>query len=38
MNMAETIKAGESEITEFKTSLAEWRSLNRVTGPSLEIL
>lgn len=24
MNMVETIKAGESETTEFKTSLAEW--------------
>ena len=27
MNMAETIKVGESETTEFKTSLAEWRDV-----------
>jgi ATP-dependent DNA helicase RecG len=27
MNMAETIKSGESETTEFKTSLAEWRDV-----------
>jgi len=27
MDMAETIKAGESETTEFKTSLAEWRDV-----------
>ena len=27
MNVAETIKAGESETTEFKTSLAEWRDV-----------
>ena len=27
MNVAETIKAGESETTEFKTSLAEWRDI-----------
>ena len=26
-NIAETIKAGESETTEFKTSLAEWRDV-----------
>ncbi|MEA1906829.1 MAG: putative DNA binding domain-containing protein [Euryarchaeota archaeon] len=27
MDMVETIKAGESETTEFKTSLAEWRGV-----------
>ena len=27
MNMVEIIKAGESETTEFKTSLAEWRDV-----------
>ena len=27
MNMMETIRAGESETTEFKTSLAEWRDV-----------
>ncbi len=27
MGMMETIKAGESETTEFKTSLAEWRDV-----------
>jgi len=27
MDMAETIKSGESETTEFKTSLAEWRDV-----------
>lgn len=27
MNMVDTIKAGESETTEFKTSLAEWRDV-----------
>ncbi len=27
MNIVETIKAGESETTEFKTSLAEWRDV-----------
>ena len=27
MSMMETINAGESETTEFKTSLAEWRDV-----------